>query len=150
MSKVTDVRRENIRALIKERGGVSRLTKAMAYKNASFLSQMAGPNPTREVTEKTARKIEEVLGLESGVLDREAGVQPQTAASARSPASPALTPEFLGEVIRLVGRAYEAERVPLAPMKFSDVVALTVADSIARGGQPDENHVRAVVRLLKG
>lgn len=49
----------------------------------------------------------------------------------------------------MVGRAYEAEGVPLAPAKFSDLVALTLADSLARGSSPSEDHVRAVVRLLR-
>lgn len=73
MSKVAGYRRENIRALIDQRGGQTRLSKAMGWKNSSFLAQMAGPNPTREVTEKTARKIEEVMRLEPSALDRPPG-----------------------------------------------------------------------------
>lgn len=63
------IRRENLRHLIKIRGGANALAKALGYANASFLSQMAGPNPMREVTEKTARQIEESLGIAPGVLD---------------------------------------------------------------------------------
>jgi len=148
MSKVAEYRRENIRALIDQRGGQTRLSKAMGWKNSSFLAQMAGPNPTREVTEKTARKIEEVMRLEPGALDRPPGVA--SPAPAPAPAAPGGVPTALvGEVIRMVGRAYEAEGVPIAPAKFSDLVALTLADSMARGSSPSEDHVRAVVRLLR-
>jgi hypothetical protein len=142
MSKVVEYRRENIRALVDQRGGLTRLSKAMGYKNPSFLSQQVGPNPSREVTEATARKVEEVLGLETGVLDRAPG---QAKPSAQSDVQTSL----IGEVIKMVGRAYETEGVPLAPARFADLVALTLADSMARGHRPSEDHVRAVVRLLK-
>ena len=143
MSKVAEFRRDNIRRLIEQRGGQARLTKAMNWSNASFLSQMTGPNPTREVSERTARKIEEVMGLEPGVLDR-------APAGATPIAQPTAVPApLIAEVIEMVGRAYEAEGVPLAPAKFSDLVAPTLADSMARGSSPSEDHVRAVVRLLR-
>jgi len=146
MSKVAEYRRENIRALIDQRGGQTRLSKAMGWKNSSFLAQQVGPNPTREVTEKTARRIEEVMRLEPGTRDRPPdGARP----APTPPAVSGLPTALVGEVIRMVGRAYEAEGVPLAPAKFSDLVALTLADSLARGGQPSEDHVRAVVRLLR-
>jgi hypothetical protein len=35
----------------------------------SYLSQIAGPNPTRPITEKTARKIEKALRLKPNSLD---------------------------------------------------------------------------------
>ena len=153
MSKVAEYRRDNIRTLIEKRGGLTKLSKAMGQKNPSFLTQMVGPNPSREVSERTARKVEEVLGLEAGVLDRPMGenlVQPVTTAPpTRDQRSLGVPPELVGEIIKLVGRAYEAEGVPLAPARFSDLVALTLVDSMARGGSPSEDHVRAVVRLLR-
>ena len=73
MSSVPQRRLENLRSIIKDRGGVSKLAKETGYSNPSFLSQMAGPNPSREITEKSARKIEGQLGLEPGTLDRQPG-----------------------------------------------------------------------------
>lgn len=146
MSNVSEVRRENIRTLLSAqgRGGVSKLSRALQLKNPSFLSQMVGPNPTREVTEKVARKIEEVTGLPSGALDK--------AGNTATPAAPEPSAQSLGlvsSVIRMVGEAYEAEGVTLAPAKFSDLVALILAESVERGGEPRVDKVRALVRLTK-
>lgn len=146
MSKLTEVRRRNIRALIEEqRGGLSRLSKAMGYKNPSFLSQMLGPEPTREVTEKTARKVELVLGLEVGSLDRPGG--PPAAGSAPEAAEPG-TVSLVADVIRVVGSACEEAGINPGPMKFADLVALALTDSMERG-QARPEHVRQLVRLLK-
>lgn len=66
MSELTDRRRDTLRLIVEKRGGVSKVSKMLGYTNPSFMSQMIGPNPTREITEKTARKFEEKLGLEHG------------------------------------------------------------------------------------
>jgi len=66
---ITEIRRANIRGLIAARGGLTKLTKEMGYLNPSFLSQMTGPAQSREITEKTARKIEKTLQLAPGYLD---------------------------------------------------------------------------------
>lgn len=59
-------RRENLRKLVKEWSGPNNLAAKLGYTNASYLVQMVGPNPIREVSEKTARKIETALGLSAG------------------------------------------------------------------------------------
>lgn len=66
-------RRENLRALIKEHGA-NRLARKIGYSNASYLSQMAGPAPIRNITESTARKIEEALDLQPFSLDSKAEI----------------------------------------------------------------------------
>lgn len=63
-------RRENLRRLIEQWDGPSNLANKLGYTNASFLVQMAGPNPIRDVSERTARKIEGKLDLPRGYLDR--------------------------------------------------------------------------------
>ena len=65
---VVNVRRANLRLLIESRGA-SGVAKACGYKSPSYISQMAGVNPTRTITEKIARKIESALGYKSGWLD---------------------------------------------------------------------------------
>lgn len=67
---VHDVRRENLRALIRQRRGPTRLAQELGYKNGSFLSQIAGPRPIKDISEKTARHIEGKLQLPEGYLDR--------------------------------------------------------------------------------
>ncbi len=139
MSKINEHRRANIRALVEERGGLTKLSKAMGYKNPSFLSQMIGPEPTREVTERTARKIEEVLGLRPNSLDQAPGGAPPQSST---------TVAMVADVIRLVGTACESEGVAPTPAKFAEIVALVYSDSMERGStRPDQ--VKQLVRLLR-
>ena len=148
MSKVSDIRRANIRQLIQERGGLTSLSNALGYKNPSFLSQMTGPRPSRDVTEKTARRIEQVLGLGAGSLDR------QKSAYAPIQAQPDPSPEheaavaMVADVIRVVGLACADEGLQLGPAKFAEIVALAFGDAAERG-QPRADRVKQLVRLLK-
>lgn len=70
MEKVYAVRVRNLRQLVEmTEGGAVRVAEAMGYRHRSFISQMAGANPTRRITEKTARAIEDALGLHTGWMD---------------------------------------------------------------------------------
>lgn len=123
-----EVRRENLRRLINESGGPSALAKRLGYSNASFLVQMAGPKPMRQVTEKTARSFEEKLGLPSGYFES-ATETPQVGATV--------------EVIRLVGKLLEDEGVALPPVKFAELVAFALTE------RPSHDSIKQVVRLMK-
>lgn len=144
---IADIRRENLRALIKKHGS-GKLSKMLGYRQPSFLSQLAGPKPNREVTEKTARRFEVELKLPTGTLD-----QPLPADGAASDAAmPAAThPDIslVANVIKLVGQIAAGEGVTLPPVKFSDVVALAYVDTMERGGVPRPEHITSIVRLLK-
>ena len=147
-SKLTDNRRENVRALVELRGGVSKLSRARGYKNPSFISQMAGPDPTREITEKTARRIEQALNLPVGSLDLPPGPKPQ--ASAALGAAPLdSTTALVADVIRTVSKMCEDEGLSTPPSKFGDLVILALNDAMEHGGQPRPDHARLLVRLLK-
>lgn len=135
--KVHALRRENLRALIGERGGLTDLSNRLGYKNPSFLSQMAGPNPTREVTEKTARKIEMLLRLPVGALDK------PVAYADHQPSDD--TMQLVADALRLVGKVCQAEGVNLGPEKFAEIAALALEDGA--GVKPDR--VRRLVGLLK-
>lgn len=69
---IHDIRRENLRALLKQHGPGSRrdLAIALGHANATHVSHLAGPNPTRQINEDAARKIEAFYGLAEGALDR--------------------------------------------------------------------------------
>lgn len=73
------VRRENLRRLADQHGATV-IAKTLGYASVAFLSQMIGPNPTRTVTERTARTVEQAMGLEPGVLDLDFEVHAETAA----------------------------------------------------------------------
>lgn len=71
LDKIFEIRRENLRRKIREAGGPGSLTLQLNLSNPSYLSHLAGPTPSRVITEKTARKVESLLGLPSGWLDVE-------------------------------------------------------------------------------
>jgi hypothetical protein len=67
------IRRERLRQLIAEHGGPLPLAKTLGLFGSSYLVQLAGPHPRREVSEKFARKIEAALGLPRGWMDLPSG-----------------------------------------------------------------------------
>ena len=62
-------RRENLRSLAGIAGSWSELARQCAQ-SPSFLIQLAGPNPRRDVGEVLARGLEEALHLPPGWLDQ--------------------------------------------------------------------------------
>lgn len=148
MSKRSENRRANLRRLIEENDGPKELAAKLGYSNASFLVQMAGPNPTREVTEKTARRFEAKLGLEEGSLDWTANQRP---AAPLKPVPGSKQPEasLTVDIVRLVGEVCEEQRVALPAAKFADVVALALADAAEHGRAPSAEYLRRLVALLK-
>lgn len=78
---ISEIRRENIRKLIGvERGELTRMSRGLGYKNVAFLSQMVGSNPTRDVSEITARRIEYLYDLPPTSLE-DPDFRPRTVAS---------------------------------------------------------------------
>lgn len=69
LDKIFEIRRENLRRKIREAGGPGSLTMQLNLSNPSYLSHLAGPTPSRVITEKTARKVEALLGLPQYWLD---------------------------------------------------------------------------------
>lgn len=62
-------RRNNLRAVAGQWGGVTGLAKKLGYEGPSYLSQMIGPKHSRPISERTARSIEHAVGLPTGWLD---------------------------------------------------------------------------------
>ncbi|MEN9316090.1 MAG: hypothetical protein RIS35_2483 [Pseudomonadota bacterium] len=168
MNNVGETRRANIRALVAERGGLTKLARILGYKNPSFLSQMISANPTREVTERTARGIEEALGLPDGHLDRDQGaafpVSPATpqpdmvittptgtvaveVKSVPAGAQSADSAQRMVDIVRVVGAAWEQAGLAMQADRFAELVALVYADSAEREVRPD--HVKRLVHLLR-
>jgi hypothetical protein len=138
MATAFDNRRENLRRLIEQWNGPAALAAKLGYKTASFMVQMAGPNPTREVTEKTARKIEDDLGLPAGWLDGKPDTRP----------SPGVDTNQVAEIIRLVGHTAEEMGVKLPNTKLADVVALVYSDAQTNKTLRVE-YLQQLLRLLK-
>lgn len=120
----------------------------LGYRQPSFLSQMTGPNPTREITEKTARRFEQELGLPEGYLDT-LGDAPTTPAAPAAPAQTVNEMELVTAVIRLIGAILDSESVNLPPAKLADVIALAYADAKEHDSAPRPDYIKQIVRLLK-
>jgi len=71
---ITEIRRENLHRLIKEKFPNQQLVLAnmLGYENASVISQWLHK---KSMGDKAARKIEKVCGLERGWMDHEHGVE---------------------------------------------------------------------------
>lgn len=154
---IGDYRRENFRRFAEANGGPTAVAKRMGYSNASYVVQMIGPNPMRPVTERTARRVEEVYNLPTGTMDKPVAAIPQAAPPkvavvAPEPAvvaSAPMTSKQIGELVQLVGRICEIEGATLSTPKFADIVALAVTDAEAHGGQAREDMVKTLVRLAR-
>lgn len=62
-------RYQNVCALIAAEGGPAKFAKRVG-KDDSQITQIAGPRPSRNIGNDQARDLEQILGLEEGVLDR--------------------------------------------------------------------------------
>ena len=139
---IQEIRRGNLRAMM-DKEGATDLAKKLGYRTPTFLSQMCGPNPTRKVTEKSARRFEKDLGIPAGTLDKD----PATAAKQATPST--IDVDLVADVIRMVGNVCSAEAVELPPSRFADLVALAFVDTIEHQGKQRPEHVKQLVRLFK-
>ncbi len=140
--EIFEVRRSNLRTIMKtETETATALSKRLGHKHPSFLSQLAGPNPSREITEKVAREFEAKLGLTPGYLD-----QKEASSAGSVEHGPA---DLVAAVVRLAGAVCASEKVQLSMEKFADLVALVFSDANEHDGLPREAHTKQLVRLLK-
>lgn len=159
---VSDYRREHLRRLIDDHGGPTKLAAVLGYTNGSFLVQMAGPNPMRQVTEASAREYERRLGLPEGSLDKPVEIDPAfiagTTRRGRSrmpmpPMAPAanapISTDNLMSLIKLMGEVCSAENVTLPPMKQADIMALAIADSMEHGNEVRPEYIKTLISLTK-
>lgn len=129
-------RRERLQELIREHGGPKALATALGYENPSFLVQMAGPSPTRPVTEKTATAIEKSLALGDGWFDGSKGAQDV------SPQQESL----VIDVATCVHEVCSELHVALSAAKFRNIVTLAYSDAVAKGS-PRADHIRQLIQL---
>jgi len=152
VAQIGMVRRDNLRKLIHQHDGPSALARKLGYKNAAFLVTMAGPNPTREVTETSARKIEAKLGLPPHSLDAAAigRAKPSLQANFANGCgrTAPMNADLMHEVIVRVGEYLEAVPVKLSAAKFADVVLFIYIDAAERGSLSDEA-IQRTVQLAK-
>jgi hypothetical protein len=137
MKTVYDVRRENLRAMVKSWGGPTSLAKKLGHANGSYLAQLVGPNPRRDVSEKVAREIESKLGLTLGWMDQEHERQPGK-----------LNDQALTEVVRAVATVLRDAGLRPDPETYGTLVQLAY-DRAKLTGQVDESYIQKLSTLVR-
>jgi hypothetical protein len=137
MRTVYETRRENLRTIAKQWGGPTSLARKLGHANGSYLAQLIGPNPSREVSEKVAREIEAKLGLPTGWLDQE------------NPGTAQPNDEQLAQCVMAVASCLRDKGLRPNPETYSQLVAL-VYDRVRLTGRVDEAYTQKLVGLLAG
>lgn len=146
---IDDFRLENMRRFINENGGPTAVSKRLGYSNGSYLVQMTGPNPTRPITEKSARSFEHRLGMKPGSLDQAVEVPPQTRASRpKSKATSEPTgPSHMVDIINTVTSLVKESGAQMSTQKFADLMALAATDAELHQGKVRRDYVNQLIRL---
>lgn len=138
MSKsIYDIRLDNLRLLIRQWESAVSLAKELGHSNSSFLGQLAGPNPTRTISEKVARKIEKTLNLSEGWMDE-----------SHSPENALQTSDdFLLACVAMVTACIQDARLTLNPEETAEITYLAWDDAKAKG-RLDRRYVQTLVNVL--
>ncbi len=137
MKSIYEIRRDNLRALMKTWGGPTSLAKKLGHANGSYLAQIAGPHPRREISEKVAREIEEKLGVALGWMDQ---------AHERTPGK--LNDKALADCVRAVAACLRDAGLRPDPDAYATLVQL-VYDRAKLTGLVDESFVKQLIGLIR-
>jgi hypothetical protein len=137
---VLEIRRDRLRELMRVRGGPGALAKKLGYSSGSYLSQVAGPTPTREISERVARAMEKLLQLPDGYLDREEDPPSAPAVDVQAP--------LVADIVHIVMDIIDSAPQRPSSSKIAEVVALAYEQASATGGKVDREFVRRLLRLV--
>lgn len=145
-AKLIAIRRSNADKAIANAGGAAKVAKVMGYKNASYLSQLFGPNPTRDPSERFMRRLEVALGLDDRSLDRDV-----MAVAHQATTGPLISwnAPLLNQVMLLVGRIADEETVTLSIDRLAALTCMGYEDAAESSGQVREGKLRQVIQLLR-
>lgn len=135
MGHLDDLRRANFKKLV-DRYGAASLARRLELSGPSYIGQIL--TGRRPLSEKTARKFEEKLGLTPRYLDSQNDVVPFEGTS----------PTLMAEAVRAVGEILEHEKIRPQPAKFAELVAMVYEQSV-KVGHVDLEHARRLIKLLK-
>jgi hypothetical protein len=136
MRTIYDTRRDNLRALIGQWGGPTSLARKLGHSNGAYIAQLAGPRPTRQVSEKVAREIEATLSLPAGWMDQE-----------HAPGGTALDDQALTECVRAVATVLRDAHLKPDPQVYAQLVSLAY-DRWKLVGRIDEPYLLRLTSLL--
>ena len=118
-------------------GGPTSLATKLGHANGSYLSQMAGPNPTREVSEKVARKVEKILSLPTMWLDTQHTGLPQE-----------VNTDLLIDTIDMTKEIIDKTGLKLSRDKFTQLVNLAYERAVETGA-PNQTLIKQLISLMK-
>jgi hypothetical protein len=136
MRTIYDIRRDNLRTLMGQWGGPTSLSRKLGHSNGSYIAQIAGPNPSRQISEKVAREIEAKLELPIGWMDQEHAPVPDT-----------LDDQGLTECVTAVATVLRDSSLRPAPATYAQIVSLAY-DRYRLTGRIDEAFLQRLVSLL--
>jgi len=137
MSSIFEIRRDNLRRLMEQWGGPTSLAKKLKHANGSYIAQLAGPHPTRDVSERVAREIERVLQIPEGWMDKH-----HTGAPGKPDTG------LLIDAVALVRDVLDAEGVAAQRAQVEELVNL-VYERATETGEVDAGYLRRLVKLMK-
>lgn len=128
---------QNLRTLAARYEKQADLATAIGWTD-SYLSQLIGPNPSRAVSERTARMIERKIGLPDRVL----GEEPRTPAAGSG--------EMLDAVMLAIDTALRAGNVKLPEQKYRALVTHVYKAALRRGdAHVDREELESLLRLTQ-
>ena len=134
MATIYEIRRDNLRRVVNANAATG-VAKACGYASASYISQMAGRNPTRPITEDNARKFEKALGMEPGSLDIErapyeriVGKAPTPGAEVQPIVMSTLDHTRFAEIITVLKRALAEKGADVSNEKFASLATVLYDD----------------------
>lgn len=131
-----ETRRRNLKLLADQWNGPTNLAKKLKWSGPSYVTQLV--NGHRPITEKTARRVEEILDLSANWLD--------TPHDGRAP--PTLDAELLAATMAMVLAECEARDNPASPKQISEIVNLAYENAKATGGRPDLDYIKALLNIV--
>lgn len=135
MDPIYDIRLQNLRLLIKQWEGATTLARKLGHANASYLVQLAGPNPRRTVSEKVARDMEDKLRLPARWMD-----EPHADAHVQ------IDDAFLRECVRAVAVCIRDAGLTLDPEVIATLTSLAYEHARAKG-EVDSGFIKSLIDL---
>lgn len=148
---VLEIRRDNLRKLGEEHRGFKKLSQMLGV-SPSRLTQLAGPNPSRGVSEPVAREFEKTLNLPAGWMDADRRKKPEfdrkeTPTGSGKNAEINRGVKFIVEVGRAVATRLEQRGLNPTPKQNADLIGLVYEDACEHGGV-NEEYIDRLIDLI--
>lgn len=139
MFRLLEARRKNLRIVVEQFGGAAATAKLLGHANRTFLPQLIGPNPRRDISERLARSIEEKLGLQLGALD----------IFNEAESAEGLLAELHEAFLSLLNELGPVGLRTITEQQFADLCAALLAQH-REAGRVSASFIQRLVRLTRG